>query len=483
MKQRIFAMLLSLTMMFTLVPTAWAVDVEGGESVASAMSGDCGAAGNENNVQWELTKNNEDSSNPRYTLTISGNGDMADYAVGKAPWHTALGTNKADREKINTIVLPNGLTHIGDNAFLQASVTEVEIPNTVISIGTNAFWNCNTIQTALPASVQELGATAFYGTFIVNVDASNPYFCSEADGKVLYSKDKTTLYQVTQDYTGEFTIPSTVMTINDYAMYGCAGVSGALTIPDSVQSIGQSAFYGTGFTSLTLGNNVKEIGKWAFQNCSKMKGNLVLPASVTSIGESAFNGTGFDGALTFNAQIEEIPNREFLGSAFTSVTLSGRVKKIGAGAFQNCKELKSVTFSDNVESIGDSAFNGCTALTSVNFGQGLETVGQYAFYNSGLSGALTFPDSLKKIDTYAFAECPNITEITLPEGNATIEYAAFTRDTGVQKIKIPLSEIQFDKLNNGGYYIFTNYTKDKLETIVLGSAPLKQDCKAYSQDL
>lgn len=81
------------------------------------------------------------------------------------------------------------------------------------------------------------------------------------------------------------------------------------------------------------------------------------------------------------------------------------------------------------------------------------------------------PGFSEKIDTYAFAECPHITEITLPEGNATIEYAAFTGDTGVQKIKIPLSEIQFDDLNNEGYYIFTNYKQNKLETIIVGTAP------------
>ena len=246
MKQRILAILLSLTMMFTLVPTAWALSeeenrtpapmatsengegAEGSGSVAPEMNGNCGADDSEDSVQWALTKNSADNENPTYTLTISGSGDMADYAVGKAPWHTALGTNKSDREKINTIVLPNGLTHIGNNAFLQASVTEVKIPATVISIGTNAFWNCNTIETTLPASVRELGATAFYGTFVVNVDANSPYLCSEGGGKVLYSKNKTTLYQVSQDCAGDFTIPSTVTTINDYAMYGCKDTSGKL---------------------------------------------------------------------------------------------------------------------------------------------------------------------------------------------------------------------------------------------------------------
>ena len=484
MKRKMLAMLLSLAMLFTLVPTAFATD---GESQPTEMGGNCGVTDNESSVTWKLTQNNEDNENPTYTLTISGSGDMADYAVGKAPWHTALGTNKADREKINTIVLPNGLTRIGDNAFLQASVTDVKIPDTVISIGTNAFWNCNTIRTTLPASVRELGATAFYGTFVVKVDENSQYFRSEEDGKVLYNKDKTTLYQVSQDYTGEFKIPSTVTTINGYAMYECKDTSGKLVIPDSVQTIGQAAFYGTGFTALDLGKGVKEIGTSAFNTCAKMTGDLVIPASVTSVGESAFHSTGFNGVLNIQAQIEEIPTSEFSGAAFTSVVFSGGVKRIDNLSFRDCTELTSVNFSDNVESIGDYAFFGCTKLASVTFGRGLQVIGKSAFANSGLSGNLMLPDSLKKIDTYAFAECPHISGITLPEGSMTIGYAAFYQNTGVQTIRIPLSEIRFEKADSAnGYYIFTynnTETTKTLETIVVGTAPAENSMSLFANSL
>ena len=460
MKRRFFAMLLSLAMLFTLAPTAFAVEItEASESQPTEMGGNCGVTDNESSVTWKLTQNNEDNENPTYTLTISGSGAMADYAVGKAPWHMALGA-AANRKQINKIELPSGLTRIGDNAFLQASVTDVEIPNTVISIGTNAFWNCNTIQTMLPASVQELGATAFYGTFVVNVDANSPYFCSEEDGKILYNKDKTTLYQVSQDCTGEFTIPSTVTTINDFAMNGCDKVTGNLVIPNSVQTIGRSAFESSGFTSLTLGNSVKEIGVSAFYRCAKMTGDLDIPASVTTIGENAFASTGFNGKLDFQAQMEEFPAAIFKGLNFTSVS-----------------------FSDSVKTIGDRAFENCTHLETVTFGQGLETIGEYAFEGSGISGELTFPDSLKRIKAYAFSNCLGITEIDFPEGNATIEYAAFTGDTGVQKIKIPLSEIHFDKLNNDGYWIFTQYTENKLKTIVVGTAPKENSMSLFSNSL
>ena len=459
MKRRFFAMLLSLAMLFTLAPTAFAVETESGTPVPS---GNCGATESDK-VTWELEQNNEGNESPTYTLTISGSGAMADYAVGKAPWHVALGA-AANRKQINKIELPSGLTRIGNNAFLQASVTDVEIPNTVISIGTNAFWNCNTIKTTLPASVQELGATAFYGTFVVNVDENSPYFCSEKGGKILYNKDKTTLYQVSQDCAGDFTIPSTVTTINDFAMNGCDKVTGNLVIPDRVQTIGRSAFESSGFTSLTLGNSVKEIGVSAFYQCAKMTGDLVIPASVTTIGENAFASTGFSGKLDFQAQMEEFPAAIFKGLNFTSVS-----------------------FSDSVKKIGDRAFCDCKQLTSVNFSEGLQFIGKSAFANSGLKGKLMLPDSLKRIDEYAFANCPDITEITLPEGSMTIGYAAFYQDTGVQTIRIPLSEIQFEKSEDAsGYHIFTFNNTDTthtLETIVVGTAPAENSMSLFSNSL
>lgn len=136
-----------------------------------------------------------------------------------------------------------------------------------------------------------------------------------------------------------------------------------------------------------------------------------------------------------------------------------------------------------MKTIGDHAFENCKLLTTVTFGQGLETIGSFAFEGSGISGKLIFPDSLKRIKDYAFSNCLGITEIDFPEGNATIEYAAFTGDTGVQKIKIPLSEIQFDKLNNGGYWIFTQYKENKLETIVVGTAPKENSMSLFANSL
>ena len=102
-------------MIFTLVPTAMAAD---GESGAPAMSGDCGAVGSEDSVKWALTDDDGDGS---YTLTISGNGDMAGYtaninnAKATQPWRASL--TGVEISNITKVVVSEGVTSIGAFAF------------------------------------------------------------------------------------------------------------------------------------------------------------------------------------------------------------------------------------------------------------------------------------------------------------------------------------------------------------------------------
>lgn len=95
--------------------------------IASADdSGTCG-----NNLTWtyvEATK----------TLTISGTGVMSNYSNpsasrNRAPWHDL---------NVEKLILENGITEIGQNAFRTCNIIAVNIPASVTKIGMSAFMDC-----------------------------------------------------------------------------------------------------------------------------------------------------------------------------------------------------------------------------------------------------------------------------------------------------------------------------------------------------
>ena len=66
---------------------------------------------------------------------------------------------------VTDLVLPNGVTSIGDYAYYNCSrLMSVTIPNSVTNIGNDAFHNCSGLtQVTIPDSVSSIGSSAFSG--------------------------------------------------------------------------------------------------------------------------------------------------------------------------------------------------------------------------------------------------------------------------------------------------------------------------------
>lgn len=364
MKKRLLSMILALSMMLTILPvnaiTAFAAN--------DGMSGNCGKTGD--NVTYVLTQNNDDTTNPTYTLTIKGNGAMADFKesdnVERAPWI-------AQKEKITAVTIENGVTYVGAYAFDHCKkLTQITIQAQLNSIGKGAFCDCEGLTSIeIPKTVTSIGISAFSGCKgLSNIE-----------------------------------IPETVVSIGGAAFNGCTGLT-SIKIPATVTSIEEYTFNGCSeLKNVEIPRDIVSIGKCAFSECGKLE-SIEIPQSVTSIGEYAFSSC----------------------KTLASIKIPAKVTSISTGILFACSKLKDVEILGAVTSIGDSAFMSCGNLTDIKIPDTVTSIGKNAFYMSGLT-SIKIPNTVTSIGENAFYECSSLAKIEMPANMPSISQYAFYRTT------------------------------------------------------
>ena len=261
MKKRLISLLLAFSMMLTFLP-AGAVSAFAEENT---LTYDCGET--PNTVTATLSRNSD--GDETYTLTITGEGPMANYDGYKtssnnsyAPWYekiqnitrlivedgvTTLGDDilsysyydsgsdyHSFHPDLREVELPEGLTYIGARAFCNSpKLTKVKIPSTVTKIKEYAFSGCTGLtEIELPPQLEEVGYSSFYG-------------CSGLT---------------------EITIPSSVKIIRSGAFERCTSLE-SVTLSEGIREIGTEAFKLTNLKSLNIPKSVKKLGHDIVYNC------------------------------------------------------------------------------------------------------------------------------------------------------------------------------------------------------------------------
>jgi hypothetical protein len=254
----------------------------------------------------------------------------------------------------------NGLpvTAIGDAAFAQDGsgdfiITGVTIPNSVTSIGSFAFAQCTSLTgIAIPHSITNVGMRAFVYCINLNtitVDAGSPSY-SSLDG-VLFNKSQTALIEFPGGKAGNYSIPSTVTSIGDYACVFCFGLT-SITIPGGVTNIGADAFAQcTNLANATMLSGVTAIGSEAFFDCPRLT-NLSIPDSVTTIGEGAFDTCASLGRITIPGSVSNVALGTFAYCySLTNVTIPAAIGSVGQDAFYDCTNLQGLFFKGNAPAL------------------------------------------------------------------------------------------------------------------------------------
>lgn len=243
---RLMALLLAFVLVLTCAPAVRA-DGEGGS---------CGGG-----LSWSLNAG---------TLTISGSGAMYDFSDSSmAPWYPL-------REEIQRLVLPSGLTRVGDLAFYGCEeILAVSIPGSVESIGEYAFANCTGMEMLSLGSVRTIERAAF----------SDCYSLQALD------------------------LPGSLVSIGPLGFYRCQSVS-TVTVPGSVTSLGVSAFaYCKNLISADIRANIRELPEYLFYGCERLN-SVSLPSAMNEMGSYVFhdcaqlNTVYYDGTAQSPSQLQ-----------------------------------------------------------------------------------------------------------------------------------------------------------------------------------
>lgn len=186
-------------------------------------------------------------------------------------------------QAIRSLVLPEGITFIGDNAFNNSALESIVLPESLVEIDQYAFSKCNLTEITLPANLARLGSSAFdyEGTSRVS-----PLQKVVFEGNKLETIELNT-FQYCKSLQ-EIVLPDGLKTIQYNAFENCTSLL-RIEIPNSVTTIGKSAFvYCTSLEEAVIGDGVTEIGSQAFGECTALK-RVVIGRGIQSIGDMAFN--------------------------------------------------------------------------------------------------------------------------------------------------------------------------------------------------
>lgn len=311
--------------------------------------------------------------------------------------------------------------------ILDKNITSYVLKEGTASIAGDAFARCEKLVSVdLGEDLERIGDSAFSGCVSlkeIRLPAKMQYFGTA----VFYGCKALETVEGLQNITWQAgRIIEEPYVLPESLFYGCESLKN-IKLPDTLKAIGAAAFYGcSSLEQIELPQTLTSIGASAFHS-SGLK-SIVLPVSLVSLGEAAFyksNLASID--LSACVNLQALSKRCFQESSLTEVTVPDHITAVPDYCFYYIGTLKKVSLG-NVSQIGERAFSYCTALDTVEWSENLVSIGARAFSNCYALTEVILPDSVETVGSYAFQRCDGLLKLTLGANVKTFGVYTYAAD-------------------------------------------------------
>lgn len=225
---------------------------------------------------WDISATGNDSvtaylyadpvNEGKYTLTISGTGNMAGWGWNSAPWHASY------RLTISSVTIEGGVTSVGQYAFTQCDgIESITIGSNVVTLGHGAFQGCGGVKEISFNATRLNGCednNAIFGYIGVNTSGTTLRVGKNVEiipqGLFFTSSPKNCNLKAVV-----FEENSICTTIDRNAFCNCHQLE-YISLPPSITTIEHGAFYQIGAKSIVIPQSVTYVGHVAFDYSSNL---------------------------------------------------------------------------------------------------------------------------------------------------------------------------------------------------------------------
>lgn len=379
------------------------------------------------------------------TLTVSGNGPMADYTADSRPaWY--------EKKALYTkVIIENGVTSVGDYAFADnLALVSASVPDSVTSVGDYAFHHCIKLtEMHLPDSVTEIGIYALADCLALKTVTLPP----------VLKEIPRALFRCSY-YIESVEMPTSCASIGGQAFMSCSYLD-SVTLPEDLKYIGDFAFNAcNALASIQIPSGTEYIGNFAFYQLSKLE-EIKIPKSVTFIGEDAFCNTPWYNALSDGFHLVNGIVITYKGTpSGKTLYLPHGAHTIAPGVCGKANYVTEVVLPASVKVICEKAFYNLTSLYSITIPEGVTEIGSYALgYYASSSGAPSamYPYTISSVTggaAYDYAVENKFDFVCLHKDGSFVNYPDCTVGGVAQSACIYCGEILGDVTVEAGEHLF-----------------------------